>query len=122
MRVHYRSALLAAACVIAGPLFAQEKTSVTVAAPWEVASYDTAVSGFAIQKLEIMENLVDADENGVLRPGLSTEWMASEDGLTWTFKLREGVVFHDDTAFTPAAAATVLNRSWEHCADRHRSI
>jgi len=113
MLVLSRAALVAAACVVAHPLAAQESKPVTIAAPWEVASYDPAVSGFAIQKLEIMENLVDADENGVLRPGLATAWTASDDGLTWTVALREGVVFHDDTAFTPAAAATVLQRAWE---------
>lgn len=36
---------------------AEIKSSVTIASPWEVASYDPAIAGFAIQKLQIMENL-----------------------------------------------------------------
>lgn len=85
---------------------------VTIAAPWEVASYDIAVVGFAIQKLEILENLVDADETGVLEPGLATDWAASADGLTWTFTLRAGVTFHDGTPFDAAAATRALTRAW----------
>ncbi len=36
-------------------------------------------------------------------PCLATSWSVSDDGLTWTFKLREGVTFHDGTPFTSAA-------------------
>lgn len=94
------------------PAIADDKT-VTVAAPWEVASYDPAVAGFAIQKLEIMENLVDADVNGTLMPGLATAWEVSLDGLTWTFTLRDGVTFHDGTTFDAPAVVDALQRAWE---------
>lgn len=42
----------------------------------------------------IWEPLVDWDENLNLGPGLATSWEASEDGLTFTFNLRKGVMFH----------------------------
>lgn len=90
---------------------ADDKSSIVVASPWEIASYDPAVAGFSIQSLEIMETLVDADEKGVLFPGLATSWSASEDGLTWTFMLREGVTFHDGSALTAKAVEQVLNRA-----------
>ena len=56
------------------------------------------------------ENLValDADLNRI--PGLATEWSASEDGLTWTFKLREGVTFHDGTPFDAKAVVFTFER------------
>ncbi len=112
--MHLRSsaALVAAVFLSLSQAFADTKP-VTIAAPWEVASYDVAVSGFAIQKLEILENLVDADENGVLEPGLATEWAASDDGLTWTFTLRKAVKFHDGTDFDAASAALALRRAWQ---------
>jgi peptide/nickel transport system substrate-binding protein len=97
----------------ASQAWAEVKSNVTIASPWEVASYDPAVAGFAIQKLQIMENLVDADETGALRPGLATEWSASADGLTWSFTLRNGVTFHDGSAFNAEAAVEVLTRAWE---------
>ena len=96
-----------------GPAIAQEKTDLTLAAPWEVASYDPAVSGFAFQRLGLMENLVDADVDGALRPGLATGWSVSGDGLTWTFELRAGVTFHDGSSFDASAAARALNRAWQ---------
>ena len=113
MRIRSTAPTLAALLLLNLPLAAETRTSVTVASPWEVASADPAVSGFAIQKLQIMENLVDADTEGALRPGLASDWSASEEGLSWTFTLREGVSFHDGTAFDAASAAEALNRAYE---------
>ncbi len=35
--------------------------------------------------------LVEYDNLGIVRPALATEWSVSDDGLVWTFKIREGV-------------------------------
>jgi peptide/nickel transport system substrate-binding protein len=43
-------------------------------------------------------------------PGLATEWMISEDGLNYTFKLRPDVTFHDGTPFNAQAVAANLDR------------
>jgi peptide/nickel transport system substrate-binding protein len=43
-------------------------------------------------------------------PGLAAAWTISEDGLTYTFNLREGVTFHDGTPFNAQAVAANLDR------------
>jgi peptide/nickel transport system substrate-binding protein len=48
-----------------------------------------------------------------LTPGLATEWSASEDGTTWTFRLREGVTFHDGTPFNAEAVRVNVERWWD---------
>jgi oligopeptide transport system substrate-binding protein len=38
-----------------------------------------------------IDNLVEYDRYGILRPSLAQSWSPSKDGLTWTFKLRPGL-------------------------------
>ncbi|MEN8113928.1 MAG: ABC transporter substrate-binding protein [Actinomycetota bacterium] len=45
----------------------------------------------------IFSGLIRFDSSLTLQPDLATEWSLSDDGLTWTFVLREGVTFHDGT-------------------------
>jgi peptide/nickel transport system substrate-binding protein len=46
-------------------------------------------------------------------PSLATSWEASEDGLEWTFNLREGVTFHDGTPFNADAVVFNFERWWD---------
>jgi peptide/nickel transport system substrate-binding protein len=48
-----------------------------------------------------------------LEPALATEWSVSPDGKTWTFKLRQGVLFHDGTPFNAEAVKFNLERWWD---------
>lgn len=50
----------------------------------------------------------DLDDPSKLLPGLATEW--SQDGNKWTFRLREGVTFHDGTAFDANDVKATLDR------------
>lgn len=43
-------------------------------------------------------------------PGLATEWAVSANGLVYTFTLRQGVTFHDGTAFNAEAVRINLER------------
>ena len=47
-----------------------------------------------------------------LIPALATSWEISEDGLEYTFYLREGVKFHDGTPFDAAVAKFNFDRFW----------
>ncbi len=48
---------------------------------------------------QIMDPLIVLGPDGTFQPWLATEWETSEDGLVWTFKLREGVTFHNGEPF-----------------------
>ena len=45
-----------------------------------------------------------------LVPMLATSWTVSRDGLTYTFKLRQGVKFHDGTDFNAEAVKFNIER------------
>ncbi|WP_166351694.1 ABC transporter substrate-binding protein [Phytoactinopolyspora limicola] len=71
-----------------------------------------ATSAYAsFQVLEnVYDTLVAPDADGEFQPSLATEWDTSDDGLTWTFTLREGVTFHDGSDFTAADVVYSFNR------------
>lgn len=48
----------------------------------------------------VYESLVNYGENGKIEPSLAKSWEISEDGKTYTFHLRQGVLFSDGTALT----------------------
>lgn len=60
---------------------------------------------------QIFNTLVDykPDSTEVI-PSLAKSWTNSEDGLTWTFTLQEGVKFHDGTDFDAEAVVYNFNR------------
>ena len=50
---------------------------------------------------QMYEPLIIRDTTGAFEPALATEWAPSaDDPNVWTFKLREGVKFHDGADFT----------------------
>ncbi|MDB4443962.1 glutathione ABC transporter substrate-binding protein [bacterium] len=56
------------------------------------------------------ETLVARDINMTFIPGLAVSWSVSEDNLTWTFKLRKGVTFHDGAPFNAEAVKFTFER------------
>lgn len=48
-----------------------------------------------------------------LKPGLAESWEVSPDGLKYTFKLRQGVKFHDGTDFNAQAVEFNIRRVWD---------
>ena len=63
---------------------------------------------------QVSEALLDFERGGVdVIPGLAETWSVSDDGLTWTFNLREGVLFHDGSTLD----ANDVVVSWQAPAD-----
>ncbi|WP_042479012.1 ABC transporter substrate-binding protein [Bacillus ndiopicus] len=67
------------------------------------------------ESYKVTQNLFETllnfgEEDTTIHPGLATEWDISEDGLTYTFQLQEGVKFHDGTDFNAEAVVKNVNR------------
>ncbi|MEG0090575.1 MAG: ABC transporter substrate-binding protein [Oscillospiraceae bacterium] len=60
---------------------------------------------------QLYDRLVREDENGELQPSLAESWEVSEDGTSITFKIREGVKFHDGSTMTVEDVAYSINRT-----------
>lgn len=66
---------------------------------------------FSFQVLEnVFDTLVQPDQNLEMVPALAESWTTSEDQLTWTFTLREGVTWHDGSPFTADDVVYSFNR------------
>ncbi len=58
----------------------------------------------------IYDYLVEVLPDSSIVPNLASSWEISEDGLTYTFTLEDGVTFHDGSPFTSADVAFTFNR------------
>ncbi len=68
----------------------------------------------------VTENLLDPDlEVGSVEPALATSWEHTPDGKVFTFTLREGVKFHDGTAFNAEAVLFNIERMWDENAPHY---
>ena len=83
--------------------------AITVAGPTQV------VSG------KIFDGLLTYDDNLNPRPQLAQSWTVSADGLTYIFKLRPGVTWHDGTPFTSQDVAYSVLEIWKKYHSRGRA-
>jgi peptide/nickel transport system substrate-binding protein len=72
----------------------------------------TTTEGEAFRVTEnIFESLLTyGEQDTTIQPNLAKDWDVSEDGLTYTFYLEEGVQFHDGTPFNAEAVVYNFNR------------
>ncbi|WP_296251056.1 ABC transporter substrate-binding protein [Pseudomonas sp. UBA4194] len=69
-------------------------------AGFDIAQYTSGTDNDAAQP--IYNRLTEFEKGGTsVIPALATQWDISDDGLTYTFHLREGVKFHSNKEFTP---------------------
>lgn len=106
MMKHTLALVVAAMLTAAAPAFAD--ITLDVVAQFEIQSPEPSTSGYIFTRMGVAETLTNADPQGTLIPGLATGWHVSEDGLSWTITLRDGVQFHDGTPMTGAAVANAL--------------
>jgi peptide/nickel transport system substrate-binding protein len=79
----------------------------------DLKSVDPTWSGTYISRNHgymVFDTLFAVDENFQIKPQMVDNWSTSEDGLTWTFKLREGLEWHDGTPVTAEDCIASLKR------------
>ncbi|MDR7481469.1 MAG: ABC transporter substrate-binding protein [Armatimonadota bacterium] len=73
----------------------------------------TAISTTGSIQNHVLEGLVSYDPDGKLLPALAESWRAV-DNLTWEFKLRRGVRFHNGEPFNAEAVRFNIDRAQNH--------
>jgi peptide/nickel transport system substrate-binding protein len=95
---------------------AASKDTFVFASYGDVKDWDPAIA-FSLEVFmlrQAYEGLTTYNTPGqepLILPGLATSWSTSDDGLTWTFNLRQGVKFHDGEPFNAAAVKYVIDRN-----------
>ena len=105
---------VASAALAVAATTALAKDDITVALQLEPPHLDpTSAAAGAIDSVlytNVFEGLTRFMGDGSVVPGLAESWEISEDGLTYIFKLREGVTFHDGSAMDAEDVKFTLDR------------
>jgi peptide/nickel transport system substrate-binding protein len=92
-----------------------QKRELVVAQGGDISKFDphfsTSSNDIRIS-FNIFDNLVSRHPDGKLYPGLATEWKLTGP-TTWTFKIRQGVKWHNGDPFGAADAKWSLERTWD---------
>lgn len=115
-------AAVLAGAVLLGSAFAQDPApveggSITIGIVAEPPGWDPSAStSQEIPRVvyhNVYEGLVRFDRTGAIVPALASSWRTSEDGLTWIFTLRPGVLFHDGTPLTTGDIIAKFERAMD---------
>lgn len=106
-------ALLVALSALAVPAMAEEEVTFNFAAPFKITQWDpqneNKTMRYSLDKL-MYNSLAKLTADFAVEPELATEWSVSEDGLEWTFLLREGVTFHNGEPFNADSVVATMQR------------
>ena len=83
---------------------------------WFFQGVDTNISQDSATKIyydEVFDYAIGQTPDGNLTPAFATKWEVSDDFLTWTFTIREGMKFHNGADVTPEDVAWTWNRAIE---------
>ena len=75
---------------------------------WDAINPATGWESYTLRYL-FHDGLIEWTELTSFEPGLAESWTVSEDELVWTFKIREGLTFHDGTPCTAEDVAWSMN-------------
>jgi peptide/nickel transport system substrate-binding protein len=80
----------------------------------DLALLDPAVSAFITRNhvLMVFDTLFGFDLSGQAKPQMAEGYEASADRLTWTIRLRDGLLFHDNTKVLARDAVASIRRWW----------
>jgi peptide/nickel transport system substrate-binding protein len=87
--------------------------TITFALENDVSNLDPMLSGLFVDRnihYAMYDSLVRVDVKGNIIPWLAEKWTTSTDGKTITFNLRQGVKYHDGTAFDAASVKWNIER------------
>lgn len=105
--------LLAAGFAATAPTAAQSTSELVVALAAPLSSLDPHFHNLTPNNSlakHVFENLISTDSNYNLKPGLAESWRTL-DPLTWEFKLRRNVRWHDGTPFTAEDVIATFRRA-----------
>lgn len=69
--------------------------------------------GWVVMRYGLGECLAKFDEKMNVQPWLAESWQISDDHLTWTFKIRDGVKFSNGDPLTAEAVKASIERAFE---------
>lgn len=104
--------VLLVSATFAGPVLSEELTIGLASEPTAIDPHFHNLGPNNAMARHIFDRLILQNELQQLKPGLAVSW-APIDDLTWEFKLREGVKFHDGSDFT----ADDVVCTWERAPD-----
>ena len=115
MRNAFTLTMMASALFASTVLAGAQENAATIGMQLEPPNLDpTAGAAAAIDEVvyaNVFEGLTRFASDGSIVPALAREWRISDDGLTYTFTLAEGVTFHDGSAFDSADVKFSLERA-----------
>jgi len=95
----------------------KDESSITIGIPQDLEEsldpHKAVAAGTKEILFNIYEGLVKPDSDGNMVPAVASNYTIEDGGKTYTFTLREGILFHDGTAVT----VEDIQYSIERCAD-----